>query len=224
MKNIGREWRSRLKALGFAPQGTGGRRGTYGARGAGAIVQAVGVLVDEERREGAFNVQLNLNMGLPASEPPHDVVILSADLSRGDVRIQEPWVHEPGFATWWSHDEMEASWTAFEEHGVPWLDRYGLPESLIPHFESEYRRLDEVHSKGSRSSRVRRALARLGLGGPPTTPGYQQYLLWLSMLYEGEGKSQQAVELLDCYEQWAMKRGMKSEVERLARHRALLAG
>ena len=221
-KTIGREWRSRLKALGFTPQGTGGRKGTYGAREVGAFVQAVGVLVDEKYRAGRFNVQLNVNMALPASEPPHDVVILLADLSRSDVRIQEPWVHEPGATTWWSREEMEQSWTAFEVHGVPWLERYGQPEHLIAYFEGECRRHDGSHSDARTGSPMRRVLTRLGLVPRPAPPAYQQYLLWLSMLYEELGETERAVELLNAYREWVEDCGMRSEIERLARHRALL--
>ena len=222
IEKIGREWRSRLKGFGFAPQGTGGRRGTYRTRKVGTLVQAVGVLVDEERRGGAFNVQLNINMNLPASEPSHDVVVLLADLSPTGVRIQEAWVHEGGLTTWSSSAEMELAWKAFEDHGVPWLDRYGQAADLISYFESEYQRLAEADSKNTGGGWIRGALTRLGLARGPMSPGYQQYLLWLSMLYGEEGNTVRAVELLDVYQKWVEERGMKGELERLTRHRALL--
>ena len=182
MASIGSEWRSRLKAHGYVPSGTGGRRGTYCIRDRGAITQAVGVLVDEEYREGSFNIQLNLNMVLRSSEPRHDVIVLLADLSPGPVRIQEPWDHGPDLVTWWKTGELEASWAAFESFGLLWLEKYGNVEELISYFENEYCRLSETYSKKARPSLAFRALDRLRLVSRQPAPPYQQYLLWLSML------------------------------------------
>ena len=221
METIGTAWRRRLKTLGFTPQGTGGRRGTYGARKVGPLSQAVAVLVDEGGRDGAFNVQLNLNMTLPASEPSHDVVVVLADLSSDGVRIEEPWAHEPGFATWWSSTETEQAWKAFEDYGVPWFDDFGRTEAVIAHFEGEYQRLDGEESRDA-GGWIRRTSIRLGLAQAPRQPPYEQYLLWLSMLYGAVGHTERAVELLDAYAEWVRGRGIVGEMERLTRHRALL--
>jgi hypothetical protein len=186
------------------------------------VYQAVGVLVDQEHRQGAFNVQLNLNMALPASDPPHDVVILLADLSRSGVRVQEPWEHDPDFTTWWSADELEPAWRAFEEFGMPWLDHHRQPVHLISYFEDEYRRLEAAHPKSTAGSPLRRVMKRTGLSKRSVVPGYPQYLLWLSMLHQSQGNREKALDLLDSYREWAETRGLRREMERLVRHRALL--
>ena len=56
-------WQSELARLGFARQGTGGRKGTYLGRQVGPLEQGIGVLVDDHR-QGAFTIQLNINMPL----------------------------------------------------------------------------------------------------------------------------------------------------------------
>ncbi len=219
-KAIGAEWRARLKELGFVPQGTGGRKGTYGSRTVGPVRQAVGVLVDNVHRDGAFNVQLNVNMPLPHAD--HDVVILLADVSHEEIRIQEPGVHEPGFATWWTPDEIELAWRVFLQLAVPWLERHSRPEGLIAYFEQEYRRLEEARARASKPSIVTRTLRALGMIEKERASVHHQYLLWLSMLYEAQGRLDQALQRLDHYARDIEAKGVKAESERLVHHRESL--
>ena len=69
------------------------------AVGPGLRTQAIAILIDPDRQH-AFNIQLNINMPLRCAEPAYDVVVIAADVSQGEVRIEEFWGHEPGFAIW----------------------------------------------------------------------------------------------------------------------------
>ena len=223
MTTVQRVWRSRLIDEGFKPVSTGGRRGTYCIRKVGVITLGIGVLVDKEHRDGRFNVQLNINLPLPASQPPHDVVALLADLSHKRVRIQQTWEHVSDFETWWEKGDVESSWEAFQLFGLQWLENFGDLEQLIAYFEGEYLRYSAIHRKISDGGIINRALLRTGLRPRPVPPPYEDFLLWQAILYEQVPNKRKALDLLMSYEKLIKRRGVNQELERIARHKALLS-
>ena len=177
-------WQSELARLGFARLGTGGRKGTYLGRQAGPLQQAIGILVSDDR-QGAFNVQLNINMPLRCAEPPHDVVILEGDLTANGITIREPWVHDPVLTTWWQPEKIAEAWAAFRHRGLEWLDRYASLATLARHFETELERYRRARTR--KPSWLAVLGRRLGITDPPPRTREDGYLLWLSMLYEEQG-------------------------------------
>jgi hypothetical protein len=207
--------------MGFRGRGTGGRKGTYLCRELGPLKQAVEVLVNEGR-DGAFTVHLNINMPLRCAEPPHDVILLEGDLSHSGVRVVEPWIHDPELITWWRPTDMGAAWAALTQRGLPWLEEFADPWRLVSFFESEYARHESAERRPARTSLLARLTGKRG-PAPPTPPGaHFQYLLWLSMLYEVQGRLDMARARLESYAAVITERRIVSERDRLERHRELL--
>lgn len=214
-------WRAQLRKQGFKAMGTGGRKGTYLGRDAGPVKQAVGVLVSDARG-GAFNVQLNINMPLRCAEPPYEVVILEADVGADEVRIVEWWVHDPRANTWWAPDQADAAWAMLNERGIPWLERFSDPRTLIEYFEREYRKHEDLRKRREAPPWPIALGRKLGLVGPPPRSAHREYLLWLSMLYEAQGALEFARERLEAYVSGRGYRASAEEEDRLARHRRAL--
>ncbi len=175
-----------------------------------------------DHREGALNVQLNINMDLPCAEPPHRVVVLSGDLAPDRVRVFEPWVHDPAHATWWPPDQSAAARDAVVQFGLDWLDRHSDAATLIRYFEEEYER-HEAGQRARGSESWLRGLRRKLSGRPAQRSAHHEYLLWLAMLHEVDGSLERAVDRLDRYAVAIEGRGPRSEAPRLERHRAHLA-
>ena len=199
----------------------GGRRGTYVARRSGALKQAIGVVVSDTRG-GAFNVQLSIDMPLRCAQPPHDVVLLLADIAADRIRIEELWVHDPKLQTWWASDQLDQVWAALVERGIPWLNRCADPSVLVDHFELEYRRLEELGVCGETVSWPVSLGRRLGLISSPPKTAHADYLLWLSQLYEELGEHRLAYERLHRYMTAHGARLSQEEKLRLERHRKAL--
>ncbi len=215
------DWRFELGKLGFEALGTGGRKGTHLGRDVGPFHQGIGVVV-ADHREGAFNVQLNINMDLPCAEPPHRVVVLTGDLAPDRVRVFEPWVHDPAHATWWPPDQLVAARDATARLGVDWLDRHSDAATLIHYFEEEYERHEAGQDAPGSEGWLRRLRRKVG-GRPVPRSAHHEYLLWLAMLYELRGSLEQARDRLDEYAVAIEARGLRTESARLERHRAHLA-
>lgn len=215
------DWRSELRRLGFKALGTGGRTGTYLGRDVAWLQQGIGVLV-ADHRDGAFNIQLNINMPLRCAEPPHDVVILEADLAPRAVTIGEPWVHDPAHATWWPPDQKHAAWEALLDLGLKWLDRYSDVATLTQYFEREYARHEEERLRRESPGWLAAVARKLRVVDPPKRTGHLEYLLWLSMLYEVGGRLGLARERLTAYATAVAPRNIAGEAERLERHRRAL--
>ncbi len=216
------DWRRELGKLGFEALGTGGRKGTHLGREVGPFQQAIGVVV-ADHRQGAFNVQLNVNMDLRCAEPPHRVVVLTGDLAPDGVRVFEPWTHDPAHATWWPPDQIIAAREAAVRLGVDWLDRHSDAGTLIRYFEEEHER-HEAGQAALRSEGWLRMLRLKASGRPVQRSAHDEYLLWLAMLYEVDGSLEQARDCLDQYAVAVEARGLRTESARLDRHRAHLAG
>ncbi len=213
-------WQSELARLGFLRLGTGGRKGTYLGRQVGSLEQAIGVLVSDDR-QGAFNVQLNINMPLRCAEPLHKVVILEGDLAADAVRVREPWVHDPAFSTWWLADKTTQAWAALRNAGLDWLERHSEVNTLVQYFEAEFDRYQRP-LQPRKPSLLAKLYRRLGVDNSPPKTAHYQYLLWLSMLYEILGDIPRARERLAAYSLEIQSRGIRSEKERLERHRQAL--
>lgn len=190
-------WKAALRKAGFQAGGTGGRKGAYLSRTVGPRKQSVGVM--EHRHEpDRYNVQLNINAPLPHAETPFDVVILIGDLGRDGIVTGH--LH---YATWWGEEESVRAWQMMEDHGLPWLERYGSPENLIEFYETALRE------------------------GLPPAPGFasatpveapKDYRLWLAMLYEEIGRREEACRHAMALYERTKAHCTRKELQRMERH------
>lgn len=193
----------------------------YMTRRRGAVSQAVGAMLHRHRPE-EFAVVLHINMPLRCADPPHEVVLLSGDLSATGVRTEGLLAHlEPGSTTWWPVVQLQDAWTRLQEEGLRWLERFADSGKLISHFEEEFTRERAVEAQRENDSLLRRAARRLiGRTSSRGKTPYHEYLLWLAMLYEATGDVNRAHNRLEAYARMSPLVG--DERARLERHREAL--
>ena len=191
-------------------------------RRGGGTVDAIGAML-HRHRSNEFSVVLHINMPLRCAEPPHEVVVLSGDLSPDGVRVDGLLSHlDPQSTFWWTIERLQEAWLLIEQDALPWLEGASVPGSLIEHFEREFAREELKRAEVEGQSFLRRLTRGLtGQGASQRKGPYHQYLLWLAMLYEVGGDIERARDRLEAYASIAPLVG--DERERIERHRRALA-